>query len=225
MHVHQDCLSAVILHIAKEHGVPVRMAHSHGANQIKDIKYPIKLIYRHFIARYATKLMACGENARKWMFCGAPFDILSNTNPAERYSSNAESKRIQRVKWQIQQNELLVGHVGSFTIPKNHLFLLDVFNEIQKRTSAKLMIVGDGSQRMVIEERIQKLGLQDKVILTGIRGNVQDLLQAMDVFVFPSLFEGFRIVALEAQPAGLPCLISDKVPIECKMTEAVQRYL
>lgn len=223
VHVHQDCLSAVILHVAKDHGVPVRIAHSHGANQIKDVKYPIKLIYRHFIAKYATKLMACGEDAGKWMFCGAPFDILSNAIPATHYSFDAEKQMRQRVKWGAQNNELLVGHVGSFTIPKNHPFLLDIFNEIQKRTSAKLMIVGDGSQRAVIEENIKRLDLQEKVILTGLRTDVADLLQAMDVFVFPSLYEGLPVTLVEAQASGLPCLISDKVPIECKMTEVVQQ--
>lgn len=223
VHVHQDCLSGVILHVAKQHGVPVRIAHSHGANQIKDLKYPIKLVYRHFIARYATKLMACGEDAGKWMFCGAPFEILSNAIHTDDYIFDVERKRIQRESWGIQPDELLVGHVGSFTIPKNHLFLLDIFNEIQKRTSAKLMLVGKKKQQSDVDAKIQELGLQDKVILTGIRSDVPELLQAMDVFVFPSLYEGLPVTMVEAQASGLPCLISDKVPIECKITEAVQQ--
>ena len=223
VHVHQDCLSGVILHVAKKHGVPVRIAHSHGANQIKDIKYPIKLFYRHFIAKYATKLMACGEDAGKWMFCGAPFEILSNAIPAASYTFNDEVKKLQREKWNIQPEELLVGHVGSFTVPKNHPFLLDIFHEIRNLTPARLLIVGDGSQRSVIEEKIQKLGLADKVILAGLRSDVADLLQAMDVFVFPSLYEGLPVTLVEAQASGLPCLISDKVSIECKMIEVMQQ--
>lgn len=223
VHVHQDCLSGVILHVAKEHGVTVRIAHSHGANQIRDIKYPIKLVYRHFIARYATKLMACGDDAGKWMFCGAPFEILSNAIPSADYSFDGGRKRIQREKWGIQPYELLVGHVGSFTIPKNHLFLLDIFQEIRKRTPAKLMIVGEGSQRTAIQDKIRKLGLEDDVIMTGLRSDVANLLQAMDVFVFPSLYEGLPVTLVEVQASGLPCLISDKVPIECKMTGAVQQ--
>ena len=223
IHVHQDCLSGVILHVAQDHGVPVRIAHSHGTNQIRDIKYPIKLVYRHFIARYATHLMACGEDAGKWMFCGAPFDILSNAILAADYSFDGGKKGTQREKWGIQPDELLVGHVGSFTIPKNHLFLLDIFQEIQKRIPAKLMIVGEGSQRPSIQEKIRQLELEDKVILTGLRSDVADILQAMDVLVFPSLYEGFPVTLVEVQASGLPCLISDKVPIECKMTEAVQQ--
>lgn len=223
VHVHQDCLSGVILHIAKDHGVKVRIAHSHGANQIKDLKYPIKLVYRHFIAGYATHLMACGEDAGKWMFCGAPFEILRNAIPAANYCFDRERKEIQREKWQIKPDELLVGHVGSFTVPKNHMFLLDIFYEIQKRVPAKLMLVGDQCQRSDVLEKIQKLGLTENVIMTGIRSDVADLLQAMDVFVFPSLYEGLPVTLVEAQASDLPCLISDKVPIECKMTDSVQQ--
>ena len=223
IHVHQDCLSGVILHVAKEHGVPIRIAHSHGSNQIKDIKYPIKLMFRHFIAKYATRLMACGEEVGRWMFCGASFEVLSNAIPAASYIFNAETKRAQREKWNILPDELLVGHVGSFTVPKNHPYLLDIFNEIQKQNPAKLMIVGEGNLRPEIEEKIRYLGLADKVILTGLRSDVSDLLQAMDVFVFPSLYEGLPVTLIETQASGLPCLISDKVPIECKMTETVKQ--
>ena len=223
VHVHQDCLSGVILHVAKEHGVSVRIAHSHNANQQKDLKYPIKLLFRNCIPKYATKLMACGEDAGKWMFRGVPFEILSNAIPAADLTFNEEQKRIQREKWGIHPHELLVGHVGNFTLQKNHLFLLEIFNEIQKRTSAKLMLIGKKLQRSDIEAKIQELNLQDKVILTGVRRDVPALLQAMDVFVFPSLHEGLPLTMVEAQASGLPCLISDKVPIECKMTEAVQQ--
>lgn len=223
IHVHQDCLSGVILHVAKEHGIPVRIAHSHNANQDRDIKYPIKCIYRHFIARFATKLMSCGEDAGKWMFCGSPFEILNNAIPAADFTFDSEQKRFVREVWQVPMEELLVGHVGSFIAQKNHLFLLDIFNEIQKQIPAKLMIVGDGDLRPLIEEKIKKLGLEDQVILTGLRSDIPDLLQAMDVFVFPSLYEGLPVTLVEAQASGLPCLISDNVPIECKMTEAVQQ--
>ena len=221
IHVHQDCLSGVILRVAKQHGVKVRIAHSHGAGQIRDIKYPIKLAYRHLIPRYATHLMACGEGAGKWMFCGAPFEILNNAIRAGDYTFSTGRRQEQRGKWQIGDDELLVGHVGSFTVPKNHAFLLEIFSEIQKTRSARLMIVGDGSQRPAIEEAIRRLALQDKVILTGLRSDVAELMQAMDVFVFPSLYEGLPVTLVEAQASGLPCLISDRVPIECRMTENV----
>lgn len=223
IHVHQDCMSAVILKAAKKHGVAVRIAHSHNASQDKNIKYPVKMFYRHFIPKFATDLMACGEAAGKWMFRGASYTVLNNAINAKAYSFRPDIRAKQRGKWGIQPNELLIGHVGRFSPQKNHLFLLKVFSEIQKKTPAKLILVGDGSLRAEIERKISDLNLSDKVILTGLRSDVANLMQAMDVFVFPSLYEGLPMTMVEAQASGLPCLISDKVPIECKMTELVQQ--
>ena len=101
------------------------------------------------------------------------------------------------------------------------MFLLDIFQKIADKTDAKLLLVGDGRLRADIEKKIQQLHLEDKVILTGVRNDVAELLQAMDVFVFPSIYEGLPVTIIEAQAAGLPCLISDKVPIECKKTDLV----
>ena len=103
------------------------------------------------------------------------------------------------------------------------MFLLDIFHEIQKIIPAKLLIVGDGNLRSAIEEKIRKLELEEKVILAGLCSDVPELLQAMDVFVFPSLYEGLPVTLVEVQASGLPCLISDKVSIECRMTEAMQQ--
>lgn len=223
IHVHQDCLSSVILKEAKKCGVPIRVAHSHCSSQDKDLKYPVKLFYKQFIAKYATKLFACGNDAGNWMFGGAPFTVLNNAIDAKSYIFDNNKHDEQRLKWGIQSNEILVGHVGRFSPPKNHVFLLDIFNEVQKNVPAKLILVGDGELRPEIEDKIKSLRLEDKVILTGVRSDVADLLQMMDVFVFPSNYEGLPVTMVEAQASGLPCLISDKVPIECKKTDLVQQ--
>lgn len=225
IHVHQDCLSSVILKVAKECNVKVRIAHSHNASQDKNVKYLVKMYYRRYIPKYATGLMACGNDAGRWMFRGASFKVLNNAINAKRYGYNSDERVLQRKKWGVKQDEILVGHVGRFSPQKNHSFLIDIFEEIQNIASAKLILIGDEKGELAdqIKEKISKLGLQDKVIFAGLRSDVADLMQAMDVFVFPSLFEGFGISALEAQAAGLPCLISDKVPIECKMTDLVRQ--
>lgn len=223
IHVHQDCMSSVILKEAKECGIPVRIAHSHSSGQDKNIKYLIKLWYKRQISKYATHLLACGEDAGKWMFCGADFQILNNAINAQNYSFNKSTRNKVRTEFGIADNEIVVGHVGRFCYPKNHTFLIDIFSEISKRVSAKLLLVGDGELRKRIEEKVQKMQLQDKVIFTGVRGDVADLMQAMDVFVFPSNYEGVPVTMIEAQASGLPCIISDKVPIECKKTELVQQ--
>ena len=223
IHAHQDCLSSVILKVAKEHGVPVRIAHSHNSSQDINLKYPIKLFFRRFIPKYATHLMACGEDAGRWMFGGAPFRILNNAIDASVYCYDAEKYKAVRKTLDIPDNVILVGHVGRFSPPKNHNGLLDIFAEIRKRTNAKLILVGEGSLRAQIEQKAESIGLKDDVIFTGLRSDVNELMQAMDVFVFPSLYEGVPVTLIEAQAAGLPCLISDGVPIECKITDCVQQ--
>lgn len=116
----------------------------------------------------------------------------------------------------------MVGHVGRFNYPKNHKFIIDVFNEVQKvREDSVLMLVGDGDLRHEIEQKVRDLGFSDKVIFTGVRSDVNDLMQGMDVFLFPSLYEGLPVTMVEAQASGLKCIISDKVPLECKMTKNV----
>ncbi|WP_173821801.1 glycosyltransferase family 1 protein [Dorea formicigenerans] len=223
VHVHQDCMSSVILEVAKKQGVPVRIAHSHSSNQDKNIKYPIKLYYKAKISKYATNLMACGEAAGKWMFGGMSFTVLNNAIDTSAYKYNPEIHNEQRSKYGINNKEILIGHIGRFSPPKNHTFLIDIFNSVQKEIPAKLMLVGEGKLKNQIEKKVQDLGIADKVIFTGLRTDVENLLQAMDLFLFPSLYEGLPVTMIEAQASGLPCLISDKVSMECKVTSNVQQ--
>lgn len=223
VHVHQDCLSSVILKVAQEHGVKVRIAHSHSSSQNKDIKYPIKLFFKRFISEYATSLIACSDEAGKWMFNGASYITLNNAIDAEKYVYNPQIRGKVRKKLGIDSDELVVGHVGRFSPPKNHNFIIEVFEVIRKRKRAKLLLVGEGYLQKQVEKKVKDMHLESAVIFTGLRTDVSDLLQAMDVFVFPSLYEGLPLSIIEAQAAGLPCLISEKVPIECKKTSAVQQ--
>lgn len=226
VHVHQDCLSGVILKVAKDCGVKVRIAHSHNANQDKDIKYPIKLFFRRSIAQYATTLMACGKDAGSWMFCGADFQVLNNAIDTRFYTFESAKRDLMRMQLGIEKEELVVGHVGSFTPQKNHLFLVDIFQQVKRLIPrSRLLLVGNDVDDIAsgVKEKVKALGLEDSVIFTGVRSDVPNLLQAMDVFVFPSNYEGLPMTMVEAQASGLPCLISDKVPIECKMTDLVQQ--
>lgn len=222
IHVHQDCMSSVILKVAKQHGIPIRIAHSHCASQDKNIKYPIKIYYQKLIPKYATDLMACGKEAGKWMFGKEEYSILNNAIDASMYKYDSKKREEQRKKWRVMKGELLIGHVGRFSPQKNHTFLIDVFESLQKKIPAKLMLVGEGALEAEIKKKVKDLNISDKVIFTGLRTDVADLLQAMDVFVFPSNYEGLPVTIVEAQASGLPCLISDKVSIECKKTDLVK---
>lgn len=214
VHVHQDCMSSIILKAAKKNGVKVRIAHSHSSSQDKNIKYLIKLFYKRLIPQYATDLLACGEKAGKWMFSGAKFQILNNAIEADRYVFNPKKREYMRESLGIKENELLIGHVGRFSPPKNHEFLIQIFNNIVEKKNAKLLLIGDGDLRKEIENKVKQLGISDRVIFTGVRSDVFDLMQAMDVFVFPSLYEGLPVTMVEAQAAGLPCVISSNIPKE-----------
>lgn len=223
VHVHQDCLSSVILKAAMKCGVPVRIAHSHSSSQDKDLKYPIKLFYKRFISKYATDLFACGKQAGDWMFGGAPYQIINNAIDAPLYRYDPETARRVRENLSIPQESLVVGHVGRFSWPKNHSFLVEIFEQIHEKTpGVRLLLVGEGDLRPQIEEKVKCLGLEKNVIFTGVRGDIPDLLQAMDLFLFPSLYEGLPVTMVEAQAAGLPCYVSENVPAECKMTQLVR---
>lgn len=224
VHVHQDCLSSVALRAAKKHGVPVRIAHSHSANQDKNLKYVIKLFYKRFIPQYATDLFACGNQAGDWMFGGTLYRVVRNAIDADTYRYNPEVRQRIREEFGITESEIVVGHVGRFSPPKNHDFLVDVFAETLKLVpDARLLLVGDGELRLRIEEKVRALGIAENVIFTGVRSDVPELMQAMDVFAFPSLYEGLPVTLVEAQAAGLPCIISDRIPGDCDLTELVFR--
>ena len=219
VHSHLDCMSAVPLKAAKKHGIPVRIGHAHNSSQPKDAKYLLKLLYKRLIARHATQLFACSDEAGRWMFGGAEFRVLNNAIDAGKYAFDAAVRRAVRRELGISEDALVVGHVGRFDPQKNHSFLLNIFAEMPDGTL--LLLVGDGVLRHKVEQQAEALGVRDRIIFAGVRSDVHRLLQAMDVFLFPSLFEGLGIVAVEAQAAGLPCLISDGVPMACRATELV----
>lgn len=223
VHCHLDCMAGIPLRTAKQQGVPVRIAHAHSSNQTKNLKYPLKLLFKKGIAKQATLLFACGEAAGKWMFNGEQFTVMGNAIDAAAFRYNPEIRETVRKELLPRaSNALVIGHVGSFWSPKNHLFLLDIFNEIHKQEpNSVLLLVGTGGLMDAVREKAQSLGLQDSVYLIGDRKDVNRVVQAMDVFVLPSLFEGLPVTMIEAQASGLPCFISDRVPLECKITDRV----
>jgi len=221
VHVHQDCLSGVILKAAKKYGVPVRLAHSHNSSQDLNLRYLIKMFYMRQIPRYATQLFACGKKAGDWMFRGAPYRVLNNAIDANNYAFDLGQRRQIRESLGIPEGTFVVGHVGRFHPQKNHTFLLDVFRELQKKTNAVLLLVGNGDLRSDMEKKAAELHIADRVIFTGVRNDVPYLMQAMDCFVFPSLYEGLPVTMIEAQASGLPCVVSNAVPMECDVTGLV----
>lgn len=224
VHSHLDCMAGVPLKYAAKHQVPIRIAHAHNAEQTHDLRYPVKMLYKKRIPIYATDLLACGKAAGEWMFGTHTFSILNNAIDAAAYTFHPDERTKMRRKLGLDESVLLVGHVGRFRKQKNHAFLLQIFQALLKKNeNAKLLLVGDGEQEEQMKQLANKLGIQDEVIFAGSRGDVSSLLQAMDVFCLPSLYEGLPLSVIEAQAAGLPCLVSDAVSDECKITDLVRQ--
>ena len=148
--------------------------------------------------------------------------MLHNAIDAAAYSFDVNKREDVRRRLKLPEEALVLGHVGRFMPQKNHEFLLDVFSAAAKKeANARLLLIGDGDLRAKIEAKAQQLGLSDRVIFTGVRADVPDLLQAMDLFVLPSLYEGLPVTLVEAQASGLPCVISDRVSNECMVTRGL----
>lgn len=219
VHSHLDCMSAYPLKAAKKHGVPVRIAHSHNTSQERNLKYLIKLYSRSLIPKYATDLFACGEEAGKWMFKSCPFVVMRNAIDAQKFVYDSEAAKQKREELGIE-DKFVLGHVGRFNLQKNHELLIEIFNEVCKRNEkAVLLLVGTGELEEKIREKVRNLGLNEKVMFLGVRGDIPELMQAMDMFVFPSLFEGLPVTLVEAQAAGLPCVVSDTITKEINIID------
>lgn len=222
VHSHLDCMAGIPLKYAKKNGVPVRIAHAHSSNQTKDKKYLLKLMFKRNIKKNATDLFACAQDAGGWMFGCDQFHVMNNAIDTKAYVVNKQTGNEVRQELKIPENAFVVGHVGRFAPPKNHMFIIRVFAEVLKeKTNAFLLLVGEGDLRREAETLTVELGIQDNVIFAGMRSDVNRMLQAMDVFLFPSIYEGLPLSIIEAQAAGMPCLISNKVPIECRKTDLV----
>lgn len=223
VHCHLDCMSAIPLKYAKKHGIPVRIAHAHNSSQDKDLKYLLKLLWKRAIPAYATDLFACGKLAGDWFFGDRAYTILNNAIDVHSFSFRQEVRDRVRNALQID-DALVVGHVGRFCAVKNHTFILDVFSDLLKICpKANLLLIGDGPLRAAMEQKAADLGIAQNIAFLGLRADIPDLLQAMDVFIFPSLYEGLPVSLIEAQAAGLPCVVSDRISTECVQTPLVRQ--
>lgn len=218
VHSHIDCMSALPLAAARRHGAVVRIAHSHNSRQDRDLKYPLKLACKRLIRREATDLFACGVEAGRWMFGTDDFTVVRNAIDVGAYAFDECRRERARAGLGIAPSALVMGHVGRFSPVKNQALILEVFATLLRQCpDAVLLLAGDGELRPEAERRASELGISNSVRFLGVRSDVPDLMQAMDVFLMPSLYEGLPLVLVEAQAAGLPCVISDSIPTDCDL--------
>lgn len=213
---HKTTLSACeILEIAKHRKVPLRIVHSHSSSNMgNSFTGLMHAINKHFVRKWANEYFACSETAAKWFYGDKPSRLMKNGIDTKKFRFNPETR--EKIRHELGLEDFtVIGHVGRFGVEKNHRKLINVFNEAHKlNPKTKLVLCGDGKERDNIESQIHALDLEDSVILLGVISNVDEMLQAMDMIVMPSLFEGLPYALLEAQAAGLKCIVSDTVSRE-----------
>ncbi|WP_053984391.1 glycosyltransferase family 1 protein [Niameybacter massiliensis] len=233
VHCHRDALGGVYLKQAYKAHVPFRIAHSHTGKigeprSIEGIiRSIIKASLKPLLNKYSTQRFACGKDAGAWLFGKKyNFQVINNGVNIEQYTYSKNIRQEIRQELDIDDQSFLLGHVGRFCYPKNHKFLIHMFSQlVQIIPQCKLCLVGTGELEEEIKALVHKLGLVDKVIFLGVREDVSRLLNAFDLFLFPSLLEGIPVTLIEAQVSGLSCIVSDKVTEEADLGIQLIEYL
>lgn len=223
VHGHMESFGVFYLREAKKNGVPIRIAHSHIAKRNSGIKGYMKSILNIFYKTYATHLFACSIDSGKFIFGNNDnFTVYNNAIDVNKFKFNKEVRDNVREELNINDN-FVIGHVGRFNIQKNHNFLVNVFNEVYKKNNKViLLLLGEGELEDEIQKKVKKLGLENNVKFLGVRSDMDMIYQAMDLFILPSLFEGLPVSAIEAQAAGLKCILSDKITSETSKTNNIE---
>lgn len=219
VHSHMNALSVFPLREAKRAGVPVRIAHSHSTSgKGEAVRNAAKAVLKTQANRYPTFRFACTEHAGEWLFGDAPFEVVPNPIEFQRFAFDEEARYAMRSTWGITGDELVIGHVGRWAPPKNQIFLLHVLKELLNAgADARLVLVGEGPDRPAIEREAEDLGVEGQLIAPGYMDSAR-VYSGFDVFAFPSRYEGLGMAVMEAQAAGLPCVVSDAVPRDTDLT-------
>ncbi|WP_156290946.1 glycosyltransferase family 1 protein [Oceanobacillus salinisoli] len=230
VHSHPLFNSGFILKAAYIEKVPKRISHAHSA-RFNEKSSLIKKFYmglmRYYIRNYSTHLLACSKAAGNYLFGEESFsekgDIWNNAIDSKKYVYSEKVRNEVRSELNIS-GMFVIGHVGRLCDVKNQDFILDIFKEVkEKNTNSKLLLVGDGAIKNNLERKVKNYNLKNDVLFLGARNDVNRLLQGMDVFLFPSKYEGLGIALIEAQAAGLQCIISDAIPQEVEITNLINR--
>lgn len=224
VHRHSDnSLMFVDLLAAALGGAKIRIAHSHNSNIDGKLSIALHYFFRPILNIAATNKFACSNEAGKWLYGKRnTYRIIKNGIDLDKFNFSPSIRKKMRRLYNID-NSLVLGHVGRFAEVKNHKFLLQIFKKVKSiyNGSCKLILVGEGKLLEEIKKNSQDAGILHDIIFAGNQSNVSAWLQMMDVFVFPSLYEGLPVSLIEAQASGLPCIISDKISRECVITKSV----
>lgn len=220
IHNHEVYLNMLFSLIAKKYGIKNRIVHSHTTqysdrklsairNRILCIPLKVQKNYKFACSRAAAEFLYGIKSVKN-----NNVYILNNAIDIEKFTYDIIKRKEVRKSLKLEEN-LIIGHVGRFNEQKNHSFLIDIFYEITKvKTDARLLLIGSGPLENKIKEKVKRLNIQEQIIFLGRRSDISDLMQAMDVFLLPSLYEGLPVVGIEAQATGLPCFMSTEITDE-----------
>lgn len=222
VHCHLNCLSAIPLMYAKKYSIKVRIAHSHIILSGFSLKNTYKKFARLFIPLFANYFCACGEDAGKWMFLNRKFTVIKNAIDINKFIDSQNMRKEYRSRYKIE-NKIVLGNVGRNTLQKNQTFLLYLLKElIAKNDKYMLVIVGSGVERENLILLSKELQVENNVIFIEPQYDIYNIYAMFDWFLFPSIYEGLGIVAIESQASGIRTLCSTNVPQEVKITKLVK---
>jgi len=227
LHSHVRSYASLYLPVAKRHGLKT-VIHSHNSTNGSGLSAGVKAVLQLPLRYQADVLMACSTEAGEWLYgkkaCQSErFVFLPNGVDTRRFAPDAEKRRKTREELGLG-DAWVIGHVGRFYEQKNHSFLLEIFQKVHERDpKAILLLVGVGPLQQEMAKKAVALGVAEQVIMTGNRDDVPELLAAMDVFALPSLWEGLPVTLIEAQAAGLPCVITDNITRDLDVTPLLRR--
>ena len=225
VHRHSDnSLMALDLCAAAMGGAKVRIAHSHSSDTSSVKIRILHYVFRPLLNFIATTKYACGDKAGKWMFGKNEFKVIKNGIVVEKFAYNDRIRAKMRGLLNINEETILLGHVGRFDIAKNQVFLVYILDKLTQmyERDFKLVLIGDGPLKNHIREIVYEKKLEKQVVFVDTCNNVNEWLHAMDIFVFPSIYEGLPLSLIEAQASGTKCLISDSVTTQVTVTPLVE---
>lgn len=227
IHSHMSELGYFVFKEAKKQGVPVIICHAHNRPHGWDAKMIFRTYFKYMMRPYITHMFTCGIESGRWLYGEKNTDKfiqLNNAVDAGKFVYSEDIRKQVRKELGLK-DELVIGHIGRFNKQKNHEQIINIFGEICKlNENSKLVLAGTGVLEEPIKEKVNLLNLSEKVIFTGVRTDVNRLLQCFDIFLFPSLYEGLSVAMVEAQASGLQCFISDVIPKECIITDNVVAF-
>lgn len=227
-HSNMDLLNGITLCIAKRCGIPVRICHAHNSKsqyapsgRFAGLKRFVQKAYctvmKLMIKFSSTELLACSDVASKYFYDDKKSTIIFNGIATDEFNFSGDTRAYRKL-FNAENGEKLLVSVGRLSMQKNPVFAAEIISEFKKiRTDFKYIWVGGGELEAEARQRVRELGIADKVVFTGVRTDVKEILACCDCFLMPSLFEGLPFSLIEAQAAGLPCIVSDTVTKEADL--------